>query len=587
VDYQGLLHAEGLLAGPGSFSYAYDLVINGDYCFAARGYELQVLDTPSGPQLPSVVGSLRVNCGALAIAGNVLCTGDYSRFYTIDISHPKKPELLATMDLPVAHGDMASDGNFAYLAAGELGLWIIDIRTPSAPRLVGSIDTPDRALGVAMANGVAYVADQRSLQIIDVSNPAEPEHLGSITGPAGSVTLAGSYAVVAGGPVSVIDISNPAAPALAGTYEIPGSRISQVAMDGNRIHLLGSDLVIADLTNPLTPRITGRLPLFENSEYSIATYHNRALLGSRNGILVVDTSNPRSARPIGTTNLSGSGEKVAAQGNLVCVTARGYGLWVLDASTTNPIIVGRAELEAITRDVAIDSTFAYVATSSGLVVVDIDPRFPPHVLGRQALPQECRAIALEGQMAFIVVNNLGLWIIDVADRERPRVVGSVFLGAPMDVAVRDHCAFVAEAHRGLVVIDASNPSSPVVVAEERCGFPSAIGLQGNDLVHVVSQQDSTSIFDVSEPKAPRRVGGLAIGRGIDVMADERFAYVSTSWGTQVVDLENPAAPIFLGNLGSDIADGLALDGGRLFLSSGGNLEVMAAQCEISGLRMVP
>jgi hypothetical protein len=51
--------------------------------------------------------------------------------------------------------------------------------------LLGSVDTPQHAKGVAVAGAVAYVADEGSgLQVIDVSNPEQPEIVGSVDTPA-------------------------------------------------------------------------------------------------------------------------------------------------------------------------------------------------------------------------------------------------------------------------------------------------------------------------------------------------------------------------------------------------------------------
>ena len=61
------------------------------------------------------------------------------------------------------------------------GLQVIDISTPTAPVIVGSVDTPGYAVGVSVANGYAYVAAGRSgLQVIDISTPTAPVIVGSV-----------------------------------------------------------------------------------------------------------------------------------------------------------------------------------------------------------------------------------------------------------------------------------------------------------------------------------------------------------------------------------------------------------------------
>ena len=52
------------------------------------------------------------------------------------------------------------------------------------PSILGSVDTPGLAFGVAVSGAVAYVADFESgLQVIDVSDPANPVILGFVDTP--------------------------------------------------------------------------------------------------------------------------------------------------------------------------------------------------------------------------------------------------------------------------------------------------------------------------------------------------------------------------------------------------------------------
>ena len=46
-----------------------------------------------------------------------------------------------------------------YVTAGESGLKVVSISIPSAPVIVGSVDTPGIAFTVTVAEGFAYVAD--------------------------------------------------------------------------------------------------------------------------------------------------------------------------------------------------------------------------------------------------------------------------------------------------------------------------------------------------------------------------------------------------------------------------------------------
>ncbi len=66
-------------------------------------------------------------------------------------------------------------GNYAYLAAGEKGLAIIDISDPTNPQFVTHVDTAGRAEDVATFGDHVYVADTRGgFAAIDITNPEQP-----------------------------------------------------------------------------------------------------------------------------------------------------------------------------------------------------------------------------------------------------------------------------------------------------------------------------------------------------------------------------------------------------------------------------
>ncbi len=59
---------------------------------------------------------------------------------------------------------------YAYVAAWENGLQVIDITNPQSPAIAGSVDTPGKATDVYVSGSYAYVADNESgLQVIDIS----------------------------------------------------------------------------------------------------------------------------------------------------------------------------------------------------------------------------------------------------------------------------------------------------------------------------------------------------------------------------------------------------------------------------------
>ncbi len=81
------------------------------------------------------------------------------------------PSILGSADTPDFALGVAVSGAVAYVADWTSGLQVIDVSDPGSPVILGSVDTPGQAFGVALSGAVAYVADDRSgLQVIDVSS---------------------------------------------------------------------------------------------------------------------------------------------------------------------------------------------------------------------------------------------------------------------------------------------------------------------------------------------------------------------------------------------------------------------------------
>jgi hypothetical protein len=158
---------------------------------------------------------------------------------------------------------VAVSGDYAYLAAGTGGLFIIDIRDPAKPQRVGGYDTSGSALGVAVAGNYAYVAAYgRGLQVIDTRDPAHPQWVGGYPGrcDARAVAVADNYAYVADclDGLEVIDIRDPANPQRVGGYDTSGWGYG-VAVAGNYAYVADGDagLEVIDIGDPANPQRVG------------------------------------------------------------------------------------------------------------------------------------------------------------------------------------------------------------------------------------------------------------------------------------------------------------------------------------------
>lgn len=80
---------------------------------------------------------------------------------------------------------LSDDGRFAYIAAGDAGLVVVDIRDPYNPAIVGTYDTKDYVNHVEVIDGKAFVAYKAQtwesytrVDAFDVHDPYDLKYLG-------------------------------------------------------------------------------------------------------------------------------------------------------------------------------------------------------------------------------------------------------------------------------------------------------------------------------------------------------------------------------------------------------------------------
>jgi hypothetical protein len=270
------------------------------------------LDSASSTNPPMAVGRLDVTLLGdqhvmhLAQSGDrlLLALGDLftdapAGLAVVDVSTPETPavEALWVSATPL-HGSsqIFVDGNDAYLAAMNAGIFVFDLSVPGSIQevatLVPDVDFPTpnppptqvpNARGTTVVGDTLYVAyDAGGLRTFDVVDPAHPVALGRFINPA----LAGkpgaynavavqnglAYVSVDYCGLEIVDVRDPSAPSLVGwwnpwacetsanTWFNSSGHTNQLFLDRTRLEVLlasgDSELLIVDVSQPNQPRLT-------------------------------------------------------------------------------------------------------------------------------------------------------------------------------------------------------------------------------------------------------------------------------------------------------------------------------------------
>jgi len=258
-----------------------DVAVSDGYAYVADGHgALRIFDV-SEPNAPVEVGSYvtAYYANSVAVSGDYAYVGDQmDRLRVIRISDPAKPMEVGTWEIPGEPGmplDISLSGDKVCVAT-LAGLAVFSGSPPSPPTAVSTLPLPG-CRGVHAVGKLAYLAvEEMGLVVVDISDPAAPRLLAVCqpTGAAIAVTVHGSYAycgaVVDGAyGLRVAGLTDPVAPVWVGGTQTTGWA-SGIAVSGENIYVSDCGWGLLDLRLPLT---FSDLPLDYWALYAVERCH--------------------------------------------------------------------------------------------------------------------------------------------------------------------------------------------------------------------------------------------------------------------------------------------------------------------------
>ena len=502
------------------------------------------------------------------------------------------PELVGTYPISVAARGVDVGGSFAYVAASQEGVHILDVADPTSPAFVEALPVGWSAYDVALHGDLLYIgANDPDLQIYDVSDPRSPLWRGQlVVGPEEfrRLVVRGSIAYVLSyqwdysglGIFRTISVANPGNPQPIGA--LVGTGVSGIAVEGSIAYVSdGLGLGAIDVSNPISPESKYRLGT--GLAYGIVPRGEIAIVASTNGLVVcADVTNLDRPQPLSQLAAEIRND-VFVEGELLyaCVAASyGYqretsgGACIFDVSdATAPVQVGTLGT-GIFSSLDGDGEYLYAGDTSGELEV-FDPQQPAAPVGNVDLIRTSGypvgpKIRLHEDLVHVAAWNSAYQIVDVSDPTTPVVVSHLLeLGGCLGVApLEDGHVLLARPDEGLVVVDATDPANPWIVARDftRPGMMDvfvagdvAYGIGGGHLV----------VVDVSDPTVPALVGETP-QYGTRATATGPTLYVLSGGSCTLYDISRHRAPRLLGTADGflDSADGIVpFEGG--FIVGGG------------------
>jgi hypothetical protein len=291
--------------------------------------------------------------------------------------------VIATLPLQAAPERLAVEGDRIYAATGGFGLAVIDGTRFDGPVVLGQLDLPGTAtdVGVDGRLGLAAVATGSALQLVDVSDGTQPRLVESVDVPATRVLVANGLAYAASGnQLRVVDL---ASGTVVQSLTLPGSgTLTGFAREGTFLYAFvsGSDTFsVIDIANEGAAVVRGQLFVsVASSDVGLFVGNGVAWLAG-SGLRTIDVSNPASPQVIQVPSGSGffTARRIALNGSGLGLLLPDGGNFLQVYDTSNPANVAnlllQLNLTGTARDIAVSRGIAYVATGSGLEVVNYLP----------------------------------------------------------------------------------------------------------------------------------------------------------------------------------------------------------------------
>lgn len=556
----------------------------------APGSMLLAGDCPS-PMGYEGFGSLNQGVRDVAVLGSDAFTADLYGMTVYDVRNETQPVQKAELLLPETASAIALGDSIALVADCDVGLQIIDISNPSAPRLIGSVASGERITDVVVEGHFAYLIGGGSkLLVYDISNPAAPTEVGSLESflRATALVIAGRTLYIADSRkgLEIVDISDPSSPILLSSFPKP---IPEIGPKGFEYLAVSGDLVLAlslgdaqsyviDVSDPAHPEEISRLETSYGG-YSAQLSGSMAYLVDGQGDLnVFDLSDPVNPELLAVLEHAGGCGGMCLSGERIYLATPTV-LRILDISnSSNPILLAAGSDGGFAVHLAVAGGVAYVADwEGGLQLIDTSLPSDPNLLGDYGRRQAVVDVASGEGVAYILVLGHGLEIIDVSNPGSPSLLGEFQASgnAFRKLVISGSRAYVLQDGAAVDIIDVSVPTAPVLLGRldgNTMDYASTLAVS-NQLMYLSGAPFGLRMIDVSNPSEPVVLGEQAMPPATDIEIAGDLAYLTNREDLEIVNISNPGNPYLLGSLGST-AEQLTVSGGLAFLANGSSLEIV-------------
>ena len=499
-----------------------------------------------------------------------------SGLMVIDISD-SIPRKIAEVYLYKGHAtDICIRNDLAYVTALEGGFFVINLQSF---QVIGEFTLPQNTHTVDIQDSLAYVgygldAGDKGLLILDVSDPANIAIADSLPTEIiprkvrirdGLAYVAG-HSFMAGGKALLVDLSGPA---IIAQHSTPGYLPIDLDLQDTLLFLASLSAFWPPSNSELTILSTNLSPVgslsFPGGVSDVNVSGSLAVVANDWAVRFVNIADPASPAETGHYQVAGNVAKLDMEDSTIFVLDNDdfAGSFSFRLLSTTMQQIWHFPLPRVINKVVPGNNCVFA------IGPEIRAVYPNNFQeGSSYLPNgEPEDAALEGSVLY-VAGSAGLELVDVSDPNNMQHIRNYTTGFALDVMLLGNYAYVA-AGSNIYVIDITDPNDSPVAVVSTGDLAIEMAVSGSYL-YVAAKDASGCVFDITSPEDPQFVRnfGSNLYNGIAVAGNR--LYVETSTEFETFDVTDRANPVFLSRTPvSDVRDLLPL-GGYLVVADGSN-----------------
>ncbi len=548
---------------------AHDVDVRGMYAYvASKGDGYHVLDISNFERITEIGRESTLSDAQLVrIVDDYVYVADdligLKSFYNPILFNFREQEVAKSQGL---YEDVIVKGNYAYIAAGDSGIKVIDIENKNTPVSGSYIDnTGDYATSLDIQGDYLYVTyRQKGLHQFNIGeDPRSPTSEGvesSVPGEPQDVRVEGKLVFVASGSegLQIIDLSDIASPDIY-SLDTPGTA-KGVFVLGDHAYIADGEngLQIVTIKDPKNPAIIQNLNTFgdansvyiskiKNTSEEERTY---AFIANGNaGLFIADITDLNRPVNVATYTTQGSANDVIVRDQTVSLLAEKNGLILLDISLIdNPKELGNQPTPGKAKRLELgEDNIAYIADyDRGLRIISVADPINLEEIGFIDIPLTARAILVRQNQGFMVDGQVGMWILDLSDPQAPSILSQFPTpGEAQNLAIDGIHAYIADGSSGLQVVNVSNLLNPQSDGSySKIDNAIAVAVRGGYAYVVTGERRDMHILDIENLSDIKEISVFkTAGDALNITINENYAYIAEGTnGIEVVNIQDPNDP---------------------------------------------